>query len=287
MGSCILLCDSDSEEDTSSEEPVAAQNLLRGSSEGPLIICRVLASGGFGKVLDCSVQGTTARYAVKTLSTGCRAAVYGELLVMGTQLCHSNIVRIFECFEDRKKECLCVRMQLCEGRELFSLCGVLKNQVLIEIYVGLSRGLHHMHQRQLVHRDCKPENILLHRSAPILVDMGTTRRAGNRARVQGTLAYMAPEATRRWGGTHLVSPALDAWSLGVTLCASVLRDCVQDAQEALRRARRLGADRGAFVEMAALFLVVNPARRPPILCLWPRLSGHGTSGLAQAAQAGW
>ena len=83
----------------------------------------------------------------------------------------------------------------------------------------VARGLSAVHKAQIVHRDVKPENILVTEDDVIfLVDFGIARIAGTRGvtqvnRVVGTVRYLSPE---RMTGNQPDNPAGDLWSLGIT-----------------------------------------------------------------------
>lgn len=82
---------------------------------------------------------------------------------------------------------------------------------------GLSAGLEALHSRGIVHRDVKPENILVCGGRPVLLDFGVAQAIGPlsepSATFAGTPRYMAPEL---FSGAR-PTPANDAFSLGVLL----------------------------------------------------------------------
>ncbi len=85
-----------------------------------------------------------------------------------------------------------------------------------EIARDIALGVHHAHQRGLIHRDLKPGNILRDdRGRPRVADFGLARPVDATAtRVAGTPAYMAPEQTRAGKG---LTTAVDVWAVGVIL----------------------------------------------------------------------
>ena len=192
-------------------------DLLMGSPHGDLNVTRVVAAGAFGEVLLCHTD-RGERVTVKRLKDSGRAT--GELLALDRKLAHRNICRIRHNFQTGKD--LCLIMNHYPGPELWSVLGKVSLARLENVTAGLVAGLAYLHDRDLVHRDCKPENVILLNGGdqPVLVDLGSMRTAGIRAAVEGTLEYMAPEALRRIGKTHAVCAALDAWSLGATLFAA-------------------------------------------------------------------
>ncbi len=85
----------------------------------------------------------------------------------------------------------------------------------IDITNNILRGIEHLHSRNVVHRDLKPDNILLQGESPRITDFGISRIVSESASATsagGSPMYMSPEA---FLGSK--SPQTDIWSAGVML----------------------------------------------------------------------
>src|SRR5579871_455192 len=137
------------------------------------------------------------------------------------QLAHPNIVTVMDRGEDAGHQYIV--FEFVEGenlKELIVRSGALPLQRAVEIAVAVADGLSFAHERGLVHRDVKPQNVLLSTNGSVKVtDFGIARSlevdrgVTQTGTVVGTGEYLAPEQAN--GGT--VSPATDVYSLGVVL----------------------------------------------------------------------
>ncbi|KAG7259765.1 hypothetical protein CRUP_018459 [Coryphaenoides rupestris] len=122
----------------------------------------------------------------------------------------------------------------------------------------LGLALDFMHAKGLVHRDVKPENVLLFDREcrrVKLADFGMTRRAGCRVkRVSGTIPYTAPEvcAAGRSEG-FLVTTGLDVWAFGVLVFCMLTGNFPWEAAapsdafyEEFRRWQKAGCPAGTY-----------------------------------------
>lgn len=118
-----------------------------------------------------------------------------------------------------------IDMRLVEGRTLQEVLadGPLAPSRAVQIIIGVAAALDAAHEARLIHRDVKPQNIIITPSDfPYLVDFGIAEAKGDSGLTAtgmhiGTFAYMAPERFRNQDAT----PAVDVYAL-----ACVLYECL-------------------------------------------------------------
>ena len=140
-------------------------------------------------------------------------------------LSHPNVVRVFDAGFDDPREAFMV-MELLSGPSLGELAGNIGWQEAVEWTAQVAAGLGAAHEVGVIHRDVKPNNVMLDgdgdRRAAKVVDFGIARLAQSGdatltapATALGTAAYMSPEQA---AGSSL-TPASDIYSLGCLLFA--------------------------------------------------------------------
>lgn len=137
----------------------------------------------------------------------------------------------------------------------------------------LGTALHYLHGAGLVHRDLKPDNIVIREGRPVLLDLGLARPAGTPGRAdapQGTDGYMAPE--QRDGSP--AAPSADLYGLGVVLIEALAGLSARDPDD-------LPADLpDGVADLLRRLVHPEPAARPPSAAallaeLRARLPEHG------------
>ena len=178
-----------------------------------------IGSGGFGTVYRAWDERLQRPVAVKVIDREHGAPRVTREAQAVARLAHRNIATLYELASDGARAFLV--SELIEGDTLRALGrrGELTDRLVARVGAGSAAALMAAHRAGVVHRDVKPENILVGAGEEAkLVDFGIARIAGERSltatgAVLGTLAYMAPEQA---DGLR-PGPSADVYSLALTL----------------------------------------------------------------------
>ena len=173
-----------------------------------------------GAVYRASTSRDGGEVAIKRLLDVRHAARFEIEARLLASLSHPRVVKVLDHSQD--EEGLYIVMELVRGTDLGAQLkdrghpGLPPTEA-IEYARHACEALQYVHDQQIVHRDVKPQNMILADDGVVLVDFGVARAIGSDETVGtiavGTPRYMAPEVFA--GGT--VSAASDIFSLAATL----------------------------------------------------------------------
>ncbi len=201
-----------------------APHLAGGTRLGEFRLIRELGRGGMGIVYEAEQESLGRRVALKVLPAG--AALDERLAIRflrearaAGRLQHPGIVPVFA--SGRAEGVLFFAMELIEGRSLAEIVkdGPMAPDRAARVTAEIARALDHAHDAELVHRDVKPENILVAEDGRArLTDFGLVHESVASSftlphHVLGTPAYMAPEQALG----NAVDRRCDIYALGAVL----------------------------------------------------------------------
>lgn len=187
---------------------------------------KYLGSGAFSEVMLClhrpSNQYRALKIVKKSLIDSSFYYVNSELKEAKIMkiLNHQHIIRYFEYFEDNN--CFYVSLEYCEGGDLYSeIRKVIRftEETSAEIMLQLLSAVQYLHDKKIVHRDLKLQNILLANHLNSInikiADFGSACWLSNNLKAQGlfgTPSFQAPEVLQ-----GIYDEKVDIWSCGVIL----------------------------------------------------------------------
>jgi serine/threonine-protein kinase len=196
---------------------------------GPYRLVRKLGEGGMGAVYLADDTTRNRRVALKVLPK--QQSKDGELVKRfhrearaAIELTHENIAGAYEAGEDRGYPYYA--MEYCEGetlRQRLDRAKRLSEADALAIAVQLARGLGYAHAHGLIHRDVKPDNILVTKDGVAkILDLGLVKHIDDvtvsfktaTGMAMGTPHYLSPEQAE---GSKSIDGRADIYSLGATL----------------------------------------------------------------------
>jgi serine/threonine-protein kinase len=242
-----------------------------GSTIDGFRIVRELGRGGMGVVYEAQQQQPERRVALKTLSFAMAQDEHGRARLQQegdalARLSHPGIAQVYGVGHAAAFDGVpYLVMELVDGEPIDAWCAGRDLPVAerLRLVVELCEAVAHAHTQRVLHRDLKPQNVLVDRDGRVKVlDFGIARvldggghslqtRSGQ---VLGTVTYMAPELLASVGGARSdarLDARIDVYSLGVvayellsgrppldlpdTSLAAVIRQVVEREPEPLGR----------------------------------------------------
>ena len=190
-----------------------------------------LGKGGFGTVFKAADTILNRAVALKLVDRNNLPAKYSLVAEISRviDLNHPNLVRYYDAFiytatdsMGQETEVQVGVMEYVNGGDLKQFCGhpnIIPD--LNELLKGILAGLTYLHSNGIIHRDIKPQNILLQKEhgklIPKISDFGISKNIGDAGStvsgLVGSQAYMSPEQLNNTGGK--LSPATDIWAFGI------------------------------------------------------------------------
>lgn len=187
------------------------------------ILCRI-GSGGMADVYKGKDHKLNRHVAIKVLKSDYRSdKVFIQKFLSEAQaaagLMHPNVVNVYDVGQDRGLYYMV--MELVEGitlKDYIEKKGRLSAKETVSISIQMVTGLQAAHKQNIIHRDIKPQNIIISKEGKVKVtDFGiaraTTATQTISTSVMGSVHYTSPEQAR--GGA--VDQKSDIYSVGITL----------------------------------------------------------------------
>eukprot|EP00467_Chlorarachnion_reptans_P022949 CAMPEP_0114523648 /NCGR_PEP_ID=MMETSP0109-20121206/21408_1 /TAXON_ID=29199 /ORGANISM="Chlorarachnion reptans, Strain CCCM449" /LENGTH=567 /DNA_ID=CAMNT_0001704987 /DNA_START=129 /DNA_END=1832 /DNA_ORIENTATION=+ len=196
---------------------------------GPYVLKRVLGQGSASVVRQAEHKETREQVAIKIIGKGKdptkrRKAIKAarEISILRA-ISHPNVVKLFHTYESRTHFFLV--MELVKGMELFDYLinkGRLNTNEALVIFSQVVKGLMACHERGVVHRDLKAENILLDTQGNVKIvdfELANFVRSEPLRTFCGSSYYAPPEIC---AGKVYDGEKADVWSMGVLLFMMVV-----------------------------------------------------------------
>uniref|UniRef100_A0A8C1GR24 non-specific serine/threonine protein kinase n=1 Tax=Cyprinus carpio TaxID=7962 RepID=A0A8C1GR24_CYPCA len=184
-----------------------------------------IGEGSFGKAILVKSRTDSRQYVIKEIgisrmSNKERQESRKEVAVLAN-MSHPNIVQYKESFEE--SGCLYIVMAYCEGGDLFKKINnqrgtLFTEEQILDWFVQICLALKHVHDRKILHRDIKSQNIFLTKDGTIqLGDFGIARVLNSTVELArtciGTPYYLSPEICEN----KPYNNKSDIWALGCVL----------------------------------------------------------------------
>ena len=188
----------------------------------------LIGSGGFGIVFKAHHKLEDESYAIKVMNLQAPGIDETQIkentmdllneIKINVKIHHENIIRYITSFQFSSENIVAIVMELAET-SIDSLMNELSNSESFEFIKQICTGLDYLHnEKKVIHRDLKPQNILVLKGKIKICDFGIAKVKLNDntmlSRMVGTPAYMAPELMNEEDN---IDCKVDIWSLGIII----------------------------------------------------------------------
>ena len=205
-----------------------------------LLFIKEIGKGNYGSVSLVMNKKTKFPYAIKAIN---KNQIMSDHLMENIELeknillkiDHPFIVKLVKCLKNEKN--IFFLLEYIKGKELFEVIrdiGLLNKDQTNFFIASMMIAIQYLHERKIIYRDIKPENIIVEKNGYIkLIDFGTAKEIEDRTKtIIGTPHYMAPEIIMGGGYSFQV----DFWSISICMfefmCGEVpFGETVEDPME--------------------------------------------------------
>ncbi|HPY74735.1 MAG: SUMF1/EgtB/PvdO family nonheme iron enzyme [Planctomycetes bacterium] len=191
----------------------------------------ILGVGGQAKVFRALHTGSNKYVAIKVYTSELTSdpialqTLQDKYNLIVEKLTHKNIVQYRDIGIDKQTQTYYIVMDYIDGHNLRKIIHDKPDhrftlEETLAILEPMALALDYAHENHIVHRDVKPENIIIAQDKQVYLtdfDLATeirmtlSRLTGNADNIQGTIPYMSPEQCKG----HRINGQTDIWSLGV------------------------------------------------------------------------
>ena len=179
---------------------------------------KFVGRGSYGYVLSATKPNSNLGYGIKFIDE-VRDAIsdaFMEVQILW-KLEHPNIIHFYSAELLKDEDRIVIIMELADN-SLKNIISHLDEATALHYFLNICKGMQYLHQHKLIHRDIKPDNILIKDGVAKLSDFGLIKRTESsrlsltdKANLFGTWSYLAPEVLN--GKKY--NEKCDIWALGI------------------------------------------------------------------------
>ncbi|GAM18589.1 hypothetical protein SAMD00019534_017640 [Acytostelium subglobosum LB1] len=188
-------------------------------------VMELIGEGSYGRVYKCRKKYTSLIYAIKCISKSGKQekdikSLRQEIDIL-KKLSHPNIIQLVDSFETSNEFCVITEYAQGDLYRIIKEDKILPEPFIQKVAAQILLALHYLHSNRIIHRDIKPQNILIGCDGAMkLCDFGFAKFIGGPSAntpmsttIKGTPLYLAPEVVQE---TPYDNRA-DLWSFGIIL----------------------------------------------------------------------
>ncbi|CAH0406576.1 unnamed protein product [Chilo suppressalis] len=247
------------------------------------VVISFVGEGSFGRVFKAKHKESNDTVALKVIRKKGRSTKDLKNLRqecdIQRQLKHPNIIRMIDSFDTESELVVVTEYAEKELHSILAKKGCLNEDQVKKITWDLVSALYYLHSHRVLHRDLKPQNVLLDSTGRAkLCDFGLARIMTNSTHIltsiKGTPLYMAPELIEEKPYDHQA----DLWSLGCIvyeLMAGQPPFCTMSIWQLVRMIKHKPVQWPSFISIDARSFLQGLLHKDPMKRMsWPEILEH-------------